>query len=91
MIKTKINKNLNLKYQTDGKLHILKQSRLQKSPANYGRFETKASYEDYLSKLNFTDLQKHAISAGEVPIDNRKSLELKLVKRFMRLKEKVTA
>lgn len=49
--------------------------------SKYGTMDAE-KYADYVSNLNKSDLQKHAVKIGLVPIDDRTTLIARLKKEF---------
>lgn len=93
MIMKKLNLKNKLKHQTDGKFDTDKPSKLSKLNkfAVFNSFGSEQSYVDFLLNLSLQQLHEHATNAGEIPIDNRKLLELRLLKRFAKSIEKAVA
>ncbi len=72
--------------QTHGKNEFSKKRTLDQvlGYTGFSKYQTmdKAEYEQQISSMNKSDLQKHSILHGLVPIDNRETLQKRLVREF---------
>ena len=62
-----------------------------KKSLNYSKNQSKEQYEKEIGEMNTTELHRHAIEHGLIPIENRKVLIARLEREFARDKLKMTS
>jgi len=79
-------------HQTHGKIEnpvTLDQIWGDSGKSKYGTLDPE-KYSEYLTNLNKTDLQAHAVKIGLMPIDDRTSLCLRLKREFLKYSSQYT-
>ncbi len=81
-------KNISDMTQTHGKVDDFKPTTLDQiwGDDGFSRYKTlnEDQYREFLSEMSKTDLRAHSHKVGVVPIDNRETLEKKLMAEFLK-------